>query len=49
MKVIAEHVDSFETLSALRRCGVDYVQGNYLGEPRPLAELDLAQVLPQIA
>jgi len=49
MKVIAEHVDSFETLAALRACGVDYVQGNYLGEPRPLAELDLAQVLPQPA
>jgi EAL domain-containing protein (putative c-di-GMP-specific phosphodiesterase class I) len=49
MKVIAEHVDSFETLTALRRCDVDYVQGNYLGEPRPLAELDLAEVLPQIA
>ncbi|HET9482428.1 MAG TPA: EAL domain-containing protein [Xanthomonadales bacterium] len=49
MKVIAEHVDSFETLTALRRCGVDYVQGNYLGEPRPLAELDLTQVLPMPA
>jgi len=47
MKVIAEHVDSFETLAAVRRCGVDYVQGNYLGEPQPLAELDLSQVLPQ--
>jgi EAL domain-containing protein (putative c-di-GMP-specific phosphodiesterase class I) len=46
MRVIAEHVDSFRTLAALRGCGVDLVQGNYLGEPRPLADVDFATVLP---
>ena len=47
MKVIAEHVDSFQTLRALRQCGVEFVQGNYLGEPMPLAELDFSEVLTQ--
>jgi len=46
MRVIAEHVDGFATLTALRTCGVDLVQGNYLGEPRPLAEIDFSLVLP---
>jgi diguanylate cyclase (GGDEF)-like protein/PAS domain S-box-containing protein len=46
MRVIAEHVDSHATLSALRACGVDMVQGHYLGEPRPLGEIDFAAVLP---
>jgi diguanylate cyclase (GGDEF)-like protein/PAS domain S-box-containing protein len=46
MRVIAEHVDGFATLAALRRCGVDLVQGNYLGEPRPLTEIDFSQLIP---
>ncbi|HET7842599.1 MAG TPA: EAL domain-containing protein, partial [Xanthomonadales bacterium] len=46
MRVIAEHVDGFATLTALRACGVDLVQGNYLGEPRPLADIDFAAILP---
>jgi diguanylate cyclase (GGDEF)-like protein/PAS domain S-box-containing protein len=46
MHVIAEHVDSYQTLVALRACGIEYVQGHYLGEPRPLAELDYAALLP---
>ena len=45
MTVIAEHVDGLETLNALRECGVDYVQGRYLGQARALAELDMRQVL----
>ena len=49
MKVIAEHVDGFATLTALRACGVDFVQGNYLGEPRPLGEIDFATILPAAA
>jgi len=40
LRVIGEHVDSFATLAALRACGADYAQGNYLGEPRPLRGLD---------
>jgi len=46
LKVIAEHVDSFATLTALRECGVEMVQGHYLGEPRPLQEVDFASILP---
>jgi EAL domain-containing protein (putative c-di-GMP-specific phosphodiesterase class I) len=46
LKVIAEHVDSFATLSALRECGVEMAQGHYLGEPRPLAEIDFGAILP---
>ena len=43
--VIGEHVDSYATLEALRRCGVEYAQGNYLGAPRPLLEVDFAALL----
>lgn len=46
LKVIAEHVDSFATLAALRECGVEMAQGHYLGEPRPLAEVDFSAILP---
>ena len=46
LAVIGEHVDSFATLHALRLCGVEYAQGNWLGEPRRLAGLDLAGLLP---
>jgi diguanylate cyclase (GGDEF)-like protein/PAS domain S-box-containing protein len=45
MRVIAEHVDSFATLAALRSCGVDYVQGHFLGSPKRLAEIDYASLL----
>jgi diguanylate cyclase (GGDEF)-like protein/PAS domain S-box-containing protein len=46
LKVIAEHVDSFATLSALRDCGVELAQGHYVGEPRPLLDIDFGAVLP---
>jgi diguanylate cyclase (GGDEF)-like protein/PAS domain S-box-containing protein len=46
MRVIAEHVDSFDTIKVLRQSGVDLVQGHYLGEPRPLTEVDLGSMLP---
>ena len=46
LAVIGEHVDSFATLAALRRCGIEYAQGNWLGAPRRLAGLDLAALLP---
>jgi diguanylate cyclase (GGDEF)-like protein/PAS domain S-box-containing protein len=46
LKVIAEHVDSFATLSTLRECGVELAQGHYLGEPRPLQDIDFGAVLP---
>ena len=46
LAVIGEHVDSYATLHALRLCGVEYAQGNWLGEPRRLAGLDLAALLP---
>lgn len=47
LAVIGEHVDSFATLAALRRCGIEYAQGNWLGAPRRLAGLDLAALLPR--
>lgn len=34
-KVIAEYVEDKETLDLLRKYSVDYVQGYFLGEPRP--------------
>ncbi len=40
LKTIAEHVDTKAALSALRSCGVDYVQGNYLGPPVPLNKIN---------
>lgn len=46
LSVIAEHVDSFATLTALRECGVEFAQGHYLGEPRLLQDIDFATVLP---
>ena len=39
LKTIAEFVDSKQTLEALKRIGVDYVQGNYIRAPEPLASL----------
>lgn len=39
IKTIAEFVDSAEILEALGRLGVDYVQGYYVGKPRPLNEV----------
>jgi diguanylate cyclase (GGDEF)-like protein/PAS domain S-box-containing protein len=47
LAVIGEHVDSFATLIALRHCGIEYAQGHWLGEPRRLAGLDLAALLPR--
>lgn len=46
LAVIGEHVDSYATLAALRHCGIEYAQGNWLGVPRRLAGLDLAALLP---
>ncbi|HWT14731.1 MAG TPA: EAL domain-containing protein [Patescibacteria group bacterium] len=47
LAVIGEHVDSYATLVSLRQCGVEYAQGHWLGEPRRLAGLDLAALLPR--
>ena len=38
-KVIAEHVESKESLAYLESIGVDYAQGYALGKPRPIADL----------
>jgi diguanylate cyclase (GGDEF)-like protein/PAS domain S-box-containing protein len=37
-QTIAEHVEDQETLEILRSLGVDYVQGNHIGEPAPIAD-----------
>ncbi|HQW80871.1 MAG TPA: EAL domain-containing protein [Pseudomonadota bacterium] len=47
LAVIGEHVDSYATLVALRLCGAEFAQGHWLGEPRRLAGLDLAALLPR--
>ena len=39
MQIVAEYVDTEETASALRKLGVDYLQGYLFGAPLPLAEL----------
>lgn len=39
LKTIAEYVESEQTLEVLKQIGVDYVQGNYLHAPQPLAIL----------
>ncbi len=33
-KVVAEHVSDSESITLLRECGVDYVQGYFIGEPQ---------------
>ena len=38
-QTIGEYVEDAETLDALRRVGVDYAQGFYVGRPRPVSEL----------
>jgi EAL domain-containing protein (putative c-di-GMP-specific phosphodiesterase class I) len=35
-QTIAEHVQSFEVFEALKAIGLDFAQGLWLGEPRPL-------------
>ncbi|HYP69031.1 MAG TPA: EAL domain-containing protein [Thiobacillaceae bacterium] len=39
LKTVAEFVDSEQALEVLKRIGVDYVQGNYVHAPQPLATL----------
>jgi EAL domain-containing protein (putative c-di-GMP-specific phosphodiesterase class I) len=43
-KVIAEHVSDAESITLLRECGVDYVQGFFIAEPQrePLETLQPA-------
>ncbi|MDJ0655097.1 MAG: EAL domain-containing protein [Xanthomonadales bacterium] len=38
---IAEHVDSAATLTAVKEAGVDYLQGNFFGEPALIDNLDI--------
>jgi diguanylate cyclase (GGDEF)-like protein/PAS domain S-box-containing protein len=39
MQTVAEYVDNANTLEELRRIGVDYAQGYWIGKPRPIDEL----------
>jgi EAL domain-containing protein (putative c-di-GMP-specific phosphodiesterase class I) len=39
MRTIAEYAESEAILACLRRLGVDYAQGQAVGEVRPLDEL----------
>lgn len=47
IKTIAEWVEDQETLEALRRIGVDYVQGYLFGRPEPLTAIPAQENLPQ--
>ena len=40
-KTVAEQVEDSRTLEMLREFGVDFVQGHYLGRPKPLNRSDL--------
>lgn len=40
-QTVAEQVEDARTLDLLREYGVDFVQGHYLGRPRPLERSDL--------
>lgn len=39
LTIVAEHVDRHETLTALRRMGVDRAQGFLIGTPRPFVDV----------
>ncbi|MCB0859208.1 MAG: EAL domain-containing protein [Solirubrobacterales bacterium] len=46
-QTVAEQVEDARTLGMLREFGVDFVQGHFLGRPRPLERADLTD-LPEI-
>ncbi len=46
LKVIAEHVATGNSLSWLKKCGVDYSQGHLLGEPTPMSDVDWKSLVP---
>lgn len=43
IKTIAEYVSNQETLDILKSCGVDYMQGYYIGKPGLLPDLNLSE------
>ncbi|MFN3986578.1 MAG: ammonium transporter [Rhodocyclaceae bacterium] len=47
LRTIAEFVDNEAILLRLTEIGLDYAQGYYLGEPRPLAESDQVKMMPR--
>jgi len=46
LRVVAEGVDSAETLACLNELGCDFGQGYFLGRPQPIAQL-LTNCLPE--
>ncbi len=44
IRTVAECVESQEALDELKRIGIDFVQGFFLGKPRPIAELSEAVI-----
>jgi len=42
----AEYVEDEDSLETLRMLGVDFVQGYYLGQPKPLEYFAGGQVIP---
>lgn len=47
LRTIAESVEDEATLAALRRIGVDYVQGFGIARPEPLAQAEAAMPAPR--
>ncbi len=45
--VVAEHVETGAVLEELRRMGIEYAQGRYIGRPQPGLPAELRWVLPQ--
>lgn len=43
-KTVAEFVETEGALNYLRKCGVDYAQGYYIGKPAPLGEAERSRV-----
>lgn len=42
-KTVAEFVENADALELLREIGVDYAQGNYFGEAKPIGDLDICR------
>ena len=41
-RTVAEYVEDGDTLAMVRRYGVDYAQGFFIGRPRPITDEALA-------
>ena len=47
LKTIAEFVESKEIVDKLDEIGIDYIQGYYIDQPRPLEQLEGVVFMPR--